>query len=47
MERRFQPVKIEEPSPESTSEILWALKKAYEDHHEVEYTPEALDAAVK
>lgn len=47
LERRFQPVMIEEPSQDETFEILKGLKKAYEDHHRVTITDEALHAAVK
>ena len=45
--RRFQPVMIEEPGEEDTIEILKGLRKAYEDHHCVEITDEAVEAAVK
>lgn len=47
LERRFQPVMVEEPSSEATVEILKGLRKAYEDHHHVQITDEALEAAVK
>lgn len=47
LERRFQPVMVEEPSPEATIAILKGLRKAYEDHHHVQITDEALEAAVK
>lgn len=47
LERRFQPVMIEEPSEEEAIEILKGLRARYEDHHGVEITDEALDAAVK
>jgi ATP-dependent Clp protease ATP-binding subunit ClpC len=47
LERRFQPVLVEEPGPEDTLEILKGLRKKYEDHHRVRYTDEALAAAVK
>lgn len=47
LERRFQPVTVEEPSEEETYEILKGLRKAYEDHHKVEITDDALKAAVK
>ena len=46
LERRFQPVFIGEPSPEDTLEILHGLQKAYEEHHHVRYTEEALASAV-
>ena len=38
---------VEPTSSEETLEILENIKTKYEDHHSVEYTPEALDAAVK
>ena len=47
LERRFQPVMVEEPSEEETFEILRGLRLAYEAHHRVEITDEALEAAVK
>ena len=47
LERRFQPVTVEEPSEEETYEILKGLRKAYEDHHKVQITDDALKAAVK
>ncbi len=47
LERRFQPVMVEEPSEEETFEILRGLRPAYEAHHRVEITDEALEAAVK
>ncbi len=47
LERRFQPVTVEEPSEEETYEILKGLRKAYEDHHKVRITDDALKAAVK
>ena len=46
LERRFQPVMIEEPSREESLEIMKGLRKTYEDHHHVEITDEALEAAV-
>ena len=46
LERRFQPVMIGEPSPEDTLEILHGLQGAYEEHHHVKYTEDALKAAV-
>ena len=45
--RRFQRVTVDEPSPETTVEILKGLKKYYEDYHEVNITDAAIDAAVK
>mgnify|MGYP002621156372 CR=1 FL=1 len=46
LERRFQPVLIEEPSPEDAIEILRGLKDRYEAHHKVTILDEALVAAV-
>ncbi|MBC6116249.1 AAA domain-containing protein [Listeria innocua] len=47
LERRFQPVTVNEPSTEETLTILNGLKPKYEDFHEVVYSPEALKAAVE
>ena len=47
LERRFQPVTVEEPSEEAAVEILRGLKGRYEDHHKVTITDEGLKAAVK
>lgn len=47
LERRFQPVVIEEPSEEESILILKGLRERYEDHHKVRITDEALEAAVK
>lgn len=47
LERRFQKVMVEPTSPEETVEILNKIKERYEDHHNVSYTPEAIDACVK
>jgi len=47
LERRFQPINVDPPTPEQTIQILKGLKKRYEDHHKVIITPEALDAAVR
>ncbi len=47
LERRFQPVTVEEPSEEETIEILKGLKSRYEAHHKVEITDEAMEVAVK
>ncbi len=46
LERRFQPVKVGEPTPEETLAILKGLRDRYEAHHKVEITDEALEAAV-
>ena len=45
LERRFQPVMINEPSVEETVEILKGLKSRYEDHHKVRVSDEAIKAA--
>ena len=47
LERRFQQVKVEEPSIEDTILILKGLLPKYEEHHTVHYTPEAIEAAAK
>lgn len=47
LERRFQPVTVEEPSEEEAIEILNGLKSLYEKHHHVTITQEAVTAAVK
>jgi len=47
LERRFQKVMVEPTSPEETVEILNNIKERYEDHHNVVYTPDAIDACVK
>ena len=47
LERRFQPVYLEEPSVEDTVEILRALRPRYEAHHKVEIDDAALDAAAR
>ncbi|MBT9780128.1 AAA domain-containing protein [Clostridium sp. MCC353] len=47
LERRFQPVTVEEPTEEQTYEILKGLRGRYEDHHKVKITDDALQAAVK
>ena len=45
LERRFQPVKVDEPSLDDTILILKGLRDKYEAHHRVSYTDEALKAA--
>ncbi len=45
--RRFQKIDVNEPSIDDATAILMGLKPYYEDHHAVEYTPEAIRAAVK
>ena len=47
LERRFQPVTVEEPSEEESIAILKGLRSRYEEHHKVEITDDALEAAVK
>ncbi|WP_350347650.1 ATP-dependent Clp protease ATP-binding subunit [Agromyces sp. G08B096] len=47
LERRFQPVKVGEPSIEDAVLILQGLKPAYEEHHGVEYTDAAIRASVE
>ncbi len=46
LERRFQKVMVDPTTPEETREILENIKDRYEDHHNVTYTDEALDACV-
>ncbi len=45
LERRFQKVLVEEPTIEQTIEILHGIKAAYEEHHDLEITDEAIDSA--
>ena len=45
LERRFQPVHVDEPSPEETLEILRGIKGLYEEHHTLKITDDALKAA--
>lgn len=47
LERRFQPIQVNEPSIADTIEILKGLRKNYEDHHKVTITDEALQAAAE
>ncbi|MEN6402860.1 MAG: AAA family ATPase, partial [Armatimonadia bacterium] len=47
LERRFQPIVVDEPSVEDTIEILKGLRSRYEEHHGVKITDEALEAAAK
>ncbi len=47
LERRFQPVMVEEPTEEESIEILEGLKKRYEEHHRVVIAREAIEAAVR
>ena len=47
LERRFQPVMVDEPSQEEAVEILFGLRDKYEAHHKIKITDEAIKAAVK
>ena len=47
LERRFQPITVDQPSPEEAVEILRGLRDRYEAHHRVKITDEALEAAVR
>ena len=47
LERRFQKIMVDPTTPEETLQILKNIKGRYEDHHNVIYTPEALEACVK
>lgn len=47
LERRFQPVTVEEPTVDQTIEILKGLRGRYEEHHHVEITDDAVEAAAK
>ena len=47
LERRFQPITVEEPTEEETIEILKGIRKSYEKHHQVTITDAALEAAAK
>ncbi|MDU0995072.1 MAG: ATP-dependent Clp protease ATP-binding subunit, partial [Staphylococcus lugdunensis] len=47
LERRFQPVQVDEPSVEDTIEILKGLRDRYEAHHRINISDQALDAAAK
>jgi len=47
LDRRFQSVKVEAPSIEDTIKILQGIRSKYEDHHNVNYTEKALEAAAK
>lgn len=46
LERRFQPVRVEEPTPDESVHILMGIKSAYEKHHNLTITDEAINAAV-
>lgn len=47
LERRFQPIVVEQPSVEETIEILHGLRPNYEEHHRLSISDEALEAAAK
>jgi len=47
LERRFQPIIVAEPTVEETKEILQGLRERYQQHHHVEITDEAIEAAAK
>jgi len=47
LERRFQPIQVEEPSEEETIEILRGIRSAYEEHHHLVISDEALEAAAQ
>ena len=47
LERRFQPVTVEEPTEEEAVQILEGLREQYEKHHQVKITDEAVSAAVR
>ncbi len=47
LERRLQPVRVNQPTPEQTYEILKGIQKYYEDYHQVKYSDKAVRAAVE
>src|SRR3989304_4871706 len=47
LERRFQPVMVDEPNIDETIEILRGIRSAYEEHHRLTISDDALDAAVR
>lgn len=47
LERRFQPIQVDEPSVEETVQIIYGLRDRYEAHHRVKITDEAVEAAAK
>ena len=47
LERRFQPVNVDEPTLEDTTQILRHIKSRYEEHHKLKISDEAVDMAVK
>lgn len=47
LSRRFQKIDVNEPSPNEATAILQGLRSRFEEHHEVEFTPDAISAAVE
>lgn len=47
LERRFQPIQVDEPSPEQTMDILRGIRGKYEKHHDLVISDEALEAAIE
>ena len=47
LERRFQQIKVDQPTPEQTVQILEGLRERYEQHHRVQISDEALEAAAE
>jgi len=47
LERRFQQIRVEQPTPEQTVKILEGLRERYEQHHKVQISDEALEAAAE
>ena len=47
LERRFQPITVEEPTLEETADILMGVRERYEAHHNLRITDEAIEAAIK
>ncbi len=47
LERRFQPVIVKEPTPEETVEIVKGIRHYYEEHHQVRYSDEVIESAVR
>jgi len=46
LERRFQPIMVDEPTVDEALEILYGVREAYEEHHRLKISDEALEAAV-
>ena len=47
LERRFQPIQVDEPTVDETIQIIYGLRDRYEAHHRVKITDEAIEAAAK